>query len=49
MAGWSHSELDGTYTLPGPQAERRLALQYQDLPASGGASYCCMMSAACII
>lgn len=36
MSGWTRSELDGTYTLPQQEAARRLALQYQDLPASGG-------------
>ncbi len=33
---WEHAELDGTYILPYQGGERRLALQYQDLPASGG-------------
>lgn len=36
MDGWVHSELDGTYTLPRQEDAYRLALQYQDLPASGG-------------
>ncbi|MBV8681117.1 MAG: HAMP domain-containing histidine kinase [Aquitalea sp.] len=36
MAGWTSSEMDGTYTLPAQQGACRLALQYQDLPASGG-------------